>query len=100
MSSPVQPGNSYAQSGQALESWELVNLFGRLEFWKWTRSWKKAAMCTALMQMVFHDTWTDVMREMERNSLDSKHSPIFLMDLRISCGGGFHSLEYSFLYFF
>ena len=32
--------------------------------------------------------------------LDSKHSPIFLMDLRISCGGGFYSLEYSFCTFF
>ena len=32
--------------------------------------------------------------------LDSKHSPIFLMDLRISCGGRFYSLEYTFLYFY
>ena len=57
-------------------------------------------MCTAQMQMVFHDTWTDMSREMKRILWTQRHSPIFLMDLRISCGGGFYSLEYSFCTFF
>ena len=33
------------------------------------------------MQMVFHDTWTDMMRETERKFLDTKHSTDILNGL-------------------